>query len=263
MIATDNTCAGFDLECNTFSARKQEDLIIIKFNDHFLLRTSDLSARDLILSYLTRVSESDQVKAVILVGSPEKKGCEEYFDFYDQVLSSSLGSGGIHRMFNVINQLILALISMEKIVIHCNSGRIISSFFNISLACDYRIISADTVFQNPCLSLGLLPKGGGAFFLPRIVGLSKAYEILLSEEEISAQKALELGIVNRVVPVDDLLPAAIQTANAFLRRPASLLSGIKRLLNFSLKDLKEYLDFENQTLLRVILSSEEWKNRAA
>ncbi len=263
MQSTEYKQTGFDLECNTFTARQQEDFIIIKFNDHFLLRTTDFSARDLILSYLARISDSDQIKAVIIIGSPEKKGCEEYFDFYDQVLSSSLGSGGIHRMFNVINQLILALVAMEKMVIHCNSGRIISSFFNISLACDYRIISADTVFQNPCLSLGLLPKGGGAFFLPRMIGLSKTYEILLSEEDIPAQKALELGIVNRVVSLDQLLPTAIETAHAFVRRPMNLVSGIKRLLNYSLKDLKDYLEFENQTLLQVILSSEEWKNRAA
>ncbi len=254
---------GFELECNTFSADKIDDLVVIQFHDHFLLRTSDLSARDLIIGYLARVSESDQVKAVILVGSPEKKGCEEYFEFYEQVLASSMGINAVHRMFNVINQLILALVSMEKIVIHCNSGRIISSFLNISLACDYRIIADNAVFQNPCLNLGLLPKGGGAFFLPRIVGLSKAYEILLSESEIPAQKALELGLVHRVVSEGELLPAAKETARNFLRRPAISLRGIKKLLNYSLKDLKEYLEFENQTLMHALLCSGEWKNRVA
>jgi len=250
---------GFNLVCNTFSAEKIEDIILLRFKDNFLLRATDLSVRDRILDYLTLVEKSDLIKAIVIIGSPEKRGCEEYFDFYRQILNSERGSIALNRMYNVINQLILKLVQLNKFVIHGNSGKIISSFFNISLACDYRVIADNAVYQNPCLELGLLPKGGGAFFLPKIIGLCKTYDLLLSDKNIYANEALELGIVNKVVPLNALEDAAIETAKYFGQKPVSSLVGIKHLINYSLKDLEDYLEFENELLLRTINHSEEWK----
>lgn len=248
----------FNLVCNTFSAEKIEDIVLLRFKDNFLLHATDLSVRDRILDYLDLVGKSDLIKAIVIIGSPEKRGCEEYIDFYRQILKLEQGINAVHRMYNVINQLILKLVRLNKFVIHGNSGKIISSFFNISLACDYRILADNAVFQNPCLELGLLPKGGGAFFLPKIIGLSKAYDLLISDDYIYANDALALGIVHKVVPLRELEDAAIEAAKYFIQKPASSLAGIKHLINYSLKDLEDYLDIENQTLIKAINSSEEW-----
>jgi 2-(1,2-epoxy-1,2-dihydrophenyl)acetyl-CoA isomerase len=252
------TKTDYNLVCNTFSAEKIEDIILLRFKDNFLLHSTDLSVRDRILDYLSLVEKSDLIKAIVIIGSPEKRGCDEYFDCYRQILKSEQGINAVFRMYNVINQLILKLVQLNKFVIHGNSGKIISSFFNISLACDYRILADNAVFQNPCLELGLLPKGGGAFFLPKIIGLAKAYDLLLSEKNIYANDALELGIVNKVVPLNELEDAAIETATYFGQKPASSLAGIKHLINYSLKDLEDYLDIENQTLIKALNSSGEW-----
>ncbi len=248
-----------NFECKAFSARQMEDVILLQFHDKFLLRTTDLSNRDQILDYLEGISKNDRIKVLIIFGSPEKTGCQEYMDFYHLVMESDMGIDAIHRMYNVINQLILKIVRLDKIVIHCNSGKVISSFLNISLACDYRIIADNTVFQNPCLQLGLLPKGGGAFFLQRIIGLSKSYDVLLAEKDISAQDALKMGIVDMVVKMDSLEESAIQKARQFSRKPKSTLTGVKRLLNYSLKDLEDYLNMENQELTRAMMTSETWK----
>ncbi len=248
-----------DFECKAFSARQMESFVLLRFHDKFLLRTNDLSNRDQILGYLENLSKDEKIKVLIIFGSPEKTGCQEYMDFYHLVMESDMGIGAIHRMYNVINQLILAIVRLDKIVIHCNSGKVISSFLNISLSCDYRIIADDTVFQNPCLQLGLLPKGGGAFFLQRIIGLSKSYDVLLAEKDITAREALEMGLVDMLVGVDSLEEAAILKARQFSRKPKSSLTGVKRMLNYSLKDLEEYLNAENQELIRAIMSSDTWK----
>jgi len=97
-----------------------------------------------------------------------------------------------------------------------------------------------------------VPKGGGAFFLSKIVGISKAYELLLSEKEITADEALKLGMVDEVVPLNELRDAAFKVAEQFARKPARSLKCCKRLLNFSLKDLREYLEFETQELAKLI-----------
>lgn len=248
----------FNFECNTFSANKMEDVAMITFKDRFLMNMTDLSIRDKIVNYLDLVSKSSEIKIVIIFGSPEAKGCEEYFDFYRTVLKSEKGVLAIQRMHNIMNQLILKIVELDKIVIHVNRGKIISSFLNISLACDHRILGEDSIYQNPCLDLGLLPKGGGAFFLPRIIGHGKCLNILTSARNITAQEALALGIVHQVVSDAELEDTALRAAAHYKQMPASSLRGIKRLLNYTLKDLKEYLEFENQELMKIINAAREW-----
>jgi len=60
-------------------------------------------------------------------------------------------------------------VNLNKIVVHADGGRVIPLFMNVSLACDYRIVADNTVFQNPCIELGLAPKGGSGFFLSKML----------------------------------------------------------------------------------------------
>jgi len=84
----------------------------------------------------------------------------------------------------------------------------------------------------------------------------KASEILLSVEDLTARQALELGIVNEVVTPDTLEEAAFKRARRLMQVPATSLAGVKRLLNYSMKELSDYLEFENAELFRIIHSSE-------
>jgi 2-(1,2-epoxy-1,2-dihydrophenyl)acetyl-CoA isomerase len=98
----------------------------------------------------------------------------------------------------------------------------------------------------------MLPKGGGPLFLSRLLGKGKAYEMLLLKEEITAAEALQAGIVDRVVPLEELQQAAVEIAKGFSRRSGRTLSGIKRLMNYTMKDLADYLEFENQEIFRIV-----------
>ncbi len=249
----------FDLSCRSFSASKLNDIALLRLNTDFLRHTTDLSTRDKLLNYFDLVSKSDLIKVLVIIGPSGERGCEEYFDFYKNAATSESEVINIHRMYNVINQLLLKLVSLDKIVVHGNSGKIISSFLNISLACDYRIVAENSVFQNPCLDLGLLPKGGGAFFLSKIIGLNKVLDIMLSGKNMTALESLALGIVNQVVPAADLEAVALKTARSFSQKPATTLTGIKRLVNYALKDLENYLEFEDKALIHAIKKSVDWK----
>lgn len=133
-------------------------------------------------------------------------------------------------MHNAVNQFILGITELNKIVIHADTRKSISLFLNVSLASDYRIVTENSVFHNLHLELGLVPKGGEAFFLSKMLGLSKACEILLSAESITAQEALRLGMVNKVVPSGEFEEAVLKVAGRFAQKPARSLSGVKRLL---------------------------------
>ena len=237
-----------------FSTEQNKNIAIIRFKGHFLYSTTDLSSRDKLLDYLDRISKNESIKVIVIFSSPEKTGSEEFLDFYRQILKSELGVNAIHRMFNVVDQFILQLVNLNKIVVHVNRGENILLFLNISLACDYRIVSNTTVFQNPYPKFGLIPKGGGAYFLPKLLGRKKAFELLLSGKDITAPEALSLGLVDEIVPPEKIEEATVSTALRFAKKPAGSLFGIKQLLKYSLKDLREYLELENQVLLRVVQS---------
>jgi len=239
-----------------FSAETVEDIILLRFKKDLLVRTTDLQTTETLFKFIGRISNQVDIKVVVIINSPQKTGCEEYIEFYRKVYESKLGQYAMQRLYNSVDQFIEKIVSLNKIVIHADSGRVIPLFMNVSLACDYRIVADNTVFQNPCLELGLVPKGGSGFFLSKMLGRTKAYEIMLSDEDMSAQDALKLGIVNEVIPLEKLEEISLDRARRFARKPASTLQGIKRLLNYSLKDLQDYLKLENEVLIRIIKSSE-------
>jgi len=243
---------NLDKDCEFFTAERLDEIIILRLKENLLFRATDLSERDKVIDYLDKISTMDSIKIVVIMSSQEVKGSEEYFDFYRQVLSSRFYEKDVHRLHNVFTQIILKIVELNKIVLHANSGKVISLFLNFSLACDYRIVADNTVFQNPYQKLGLVPIGGGAFFLSRRLGRSKALEILLSDTDISADEAMKLGIVDKVVPQEELEKAAVDTARYFAQKPARSLAGLKKLINYSMIDLKDYMAIEYKELIRVL-----------
>jgi 2-(1,2-epoxy-1,2-dihydrophenyl)acetyl-CoA isomerase len=243
---------ALEKECEFFTAERLNEIVILRLKENLLFRATDLSERDKVIDYLDQVSITDAIKVVVFMSSPECKGSEEYFDFYHRALSSRLYDKDVHRLHNVFAQIILKIVELNKIVVHANSGKIISLFLNVSLACDYRIVADNTVFQNPFYKLGLVPIGGGAFFLSRRLGRSKAMEIMLCDTDITADEALKLGIVDRVVPHKELEKAAVDTARRFAQKPAQSLAGLKKLISYSMTDLKEYMEIEYKELIKAL-----------
>ena len=182
----------------------------------------------------------------------EQIGCEGYINFYRKVMANEFDRRSIQRMCNIFDQLILKIVSFTKPAIYADCDEIIPLFFNMSLACDYRIVATDTIFRKPYFELETLPKGGGAFFLCKMLGYSKAKQLLMSEKNINALEALEIGIVDQVVPYSKLEETAIQMAQDLTKRSIRSLEGIKRLVNYTMKDIQDYLDFESFELLKTI-----------
>ena len=242
---------NLEVSYDFFSAKRVEDVVILSFDENLLLQATDLKAKGSLFNYLELISKSDVIKVVLFIGFPEKTGREEYLRFYSQLVQSRLPHGTLERLYNAVNQYILKLVTFNKLVVHADSGKVISLFMNVSLACDYRIIGDNTVFQNVYLDLGLVPKGGGSFFLSRLLGFRKASEIL-SREDIGAEEAMRLGIVDEVVPAGELNEAALKIAQEFAQKPVRSLAGVKRLLNCCVSDLKECLECENKLLLGIV-----------
>lgn len=105
---------------------------------------------------------------------------------------------------------------------------------NLALACDLIIASDRAKFGQVFSKVGLVPDSGGSFFLPRLVGLAKAKELVFTADLIDAAEALRIGLVNRVVPGDRLLAEAEELIGKIVAGPPKILARAKQLLNRSL-----------------------------
>jgi 2-(1,2-epoxy-1,2-dihydrophenyl)acetyl-CoA isomerase len=235
-----------------YRVERINDVAVLRLGKNFLFEAIALAINNPLLDVFDNISKNVGVKVLVITNCPEKTGGDEYIDFCQHAIATEFDCQSIHRMCNFFDQLILKIVGLNKVVVHVDCGEIIPLFLNISLACDYRIVATHTVYQKPYHKIGLIPKGGGAFFLCNMLGSAKAREFLMSEENLSAQDALEMGIVDQVLPHRILEESALEVAKKIASRQTGSLLGLKRLISYSIKDLKDYLYFENQELMRLI-----------
>lgn len=138
-----------------------------------------------------------------------------------------------------------ALTNMPFPVIAAVNGAAIGAGFNLALACDLIYASTEAIFSQAFVLVGLTPDMGGTYYLPRIVGLHRAKELIYSGRQLSAQEALEMGIVSKVLEPEKLLPETLATAARLALGPRIALKLAKNMLNQSYKrDLQGALEVE-------------------
>ncbi len=190
-----------------------------------------------------RSSADDQSKVVIITGAGDSfcAGADLQSTSERDIKSIDVTAALRERT----NPTILAMRTLPKPIIARVHGHAVGVGCNYALACDILIASDQGKFGQVFVKIGLMPDGGSTFFLPRAVGYARAFELMATGDIIGAQDAFGLGLVNRVVPFDEL----DTTVNAMAARLAMAapiaLRKIKEGLNHGLvSDLASALEFE-------------------
>ena len=145
------------------------------------------------------------------------------------------------------NPVIRAIRKLEKPVICAVNGVAAGAGANLAFACDVVFASSSATFVQSFARIGVIPDSGGTFILPRIVGLQRATALTMLAEKVTAEQALEWGMVYRVVEPGGLAEAALTTATYLASQPTHGLGLIKRAFNRSLGvDLEGQLDYEEE-----------------
>ncbi len=173
------------------------------------------------------LDENDQVKAIILTGSGEKA----FVAGADINEMAGLDLVGINKMNKVPRNVYTQIENSTKPVIAAINGLALGGGFELTLACDLRICSEKAKFAFPEVGLGIIPGGGGTQRLQKIVGQGIAKELLYFGEMFDAFRAQELHIVNKVVPVNEVLSAAKEWASKLTQKPPIALQMMKIAVN--------------------------------
>jgi len=151
----------------------------------------------------------------------------------------------VRRGAEVLHQAIIDLRRIPYPVIAAVNGPAAGAGFSLALACDIRIVSEEAFFACAYGRIGASPDGGMTYFLPRVIGPSKALELLLNDPNLTAQDALEAGLISEVVPADALIERANEEAAKLAAKAPHYIRMAKQLVAVSLENtLAEHLQLE-------------------
>jgi enoyl-CoA hydratase/carnithine racemase len=150
-----------------------------------------------------------------------------------------------------------------KPVVAAVQGSAITVGCELSLACDFRIATPTTKFQESWIRLGLMPPLGGLFLLPRLVGLGRATDIVLTGRAVGAEEALQIGLVGRIVPNEQLHATAIAQAKELAALPPLAYRAVKEALHRGLESSMEKEWATNVLSQTLLLGSDDFKEGLA
>jgi 2-(1,2-epoxy-1,2-dihydrophenyl)acetyl-CoA isomerase len=155
------------------------------------------------------------------------------------------------RMLGAGRRVVTAIRQMTKPVIAAINGAATGAGFNLALACDLRIAAESARFSQSFVKVGLHPDWGGTYFLPRIVPPNIACEMFFLGDQLDARRAYELGLVNRVVPDEQLDAETQRLAERLRAAPPESIAAAKHAVYLSQHaELEEMLQYETEAQLR-------------
>jgi len=205
---------------------KSENIASITLNRPKVLNVYNLQMRDELYQILCAVKDDDEVKVIILKGAGEKAFCAgaDLSDFL------TAPSPTIARQVRWERDIWGHFLSLPQTIIGALHGYVLGSGIEMALCCDLRTASEDASFGLPEAGLGIIPAAGATQTLPRVVGQAKALEMLLTTRRIDAQEAYRIGLINRVVPLPQLMPAAEEMAQKIANNGPLTVRAIKESL---------------------------------
>lgn len=171
---------------------------------------------------------------------------------------------GLKKLLDAGAAVITRIVSMTKPVVAAINGVAAGAGCNLALACDYRLASDAATLAESFVRIGLHPDWGGTWFLPRLVGRSRAFELMISGRAVDAGEALAIGMVDRVVPAAAFHEEVGVIARMFADAPPVAATGIKRALRESQRnDLRAQLALESEHQVEAFRSADAAERMAA
>ena len=235
---------------------KEEGIATITFNRPERLNAVTEAMRTEVHRIATELRGDEEVKVLVITGAGEafSTGADA-----SELTADYSGPIEPHVLKRPFGWWILPVRYFPKPTIAAIPGIVAGTTFSLALACDFRIASEKAKFSMVFVKRGLVPDGGATYYLPRMVGTSKALELMLMGDTFDAREAERLGLVNRVVPHGELMNVTRELATRIARGPSVAIDLIKRGVHKgAVGDLESQLDFETLAQ-RICFQTEDFK----
>jgi enoyl-CoA hydratase len=215
---------------------KEDTIAIITFNRPEAMNALNNQTRAEFREAIADVAADDNVKVLILTGSG--KAFVAGSDIKEFNKTTPYAAHNIVRLGEMVEKL-------EKPVIAAVNGFCLGGGNEIAMGCDIIIASDKAKFGQTEINIGIIPGGGGTQRLPRLIGACRAKELIFTGDIIRAEEAFRLGLVNRVVPLDDLMSTAKEMARKIATKSAAALKLAKTAINRGMQtNLESGLKYE-------------------
>ncbi len=235
---------------------KEDGIALIRFNRPEKLNAVTEAMRTEVHRIATDLRTDEDTKVLVFTGAGEafSTGADA-----SELTADYSGPIEPYILKRPLGWWILPVRHFPKPTIAAIPGVIAGVTFSLALACDFRIASEKARFSMVFVKRGLVPDGGATYYLPRVVGTSKALELMLMGDTFDVKKADELGLVNRVVPHDKLMDETMDMARRIANGPSVAIELIKRgVYKGAAGDLESQLDFETLAQ-RICFQTEDFK----
>jgi enoyl-CoA hydratase len=188
------------------------------------------------------LNTNPEVKVIIITGT------ERIFSSGADIKEMSARKSGKHAraMSSLGQQVLLNIENNPKPVIAAINGFCLGGGLELAMSCHIRIASDHSIMGMPEISLGMIPAFGGSFRLPRMVGKSRAIELVLSGRKITSDEALAMGLVDLIVPGETLVADARKCANKWTGKSGASMKQVLRSITLgSISDISNAMDIES------------------
>ena len=212
----------------SFATPEEENIAVITLNRPDVLNALNLEILQELDSVLEEIRKDDKIRAVVITGSGRafSSGADLAGPMDEAVLRERIEFG--QKVFDKIEE-------FDKPVVAAIHSYCLAGGLELALACDIRIAAEDARFAFTETNLGLIPAWGGVMRLPRVVGRGYAAEIILTAQRIDAKEAYRMGLVNKVVPRDELRSTAMWTAGTLATKAPISVRLAKKIMAKSLE----------------------------
>ena len=228
----------------------------IKLNRPEKLNAFGGPMREELLDVFRKIAADDGIRVVVVTG--EGRGFSAGGDIeHLKHLRENKDEQGFLNLLRQGREITRTIRSLPKPVIAAVNGPCAGAGLSFALACDIRIASNLATFGPSFALIGLHPDWGGSWFLPNLVGTAKACELIFTGSMISAEEAEKIGLINRLVPHDELLPSVNELAQKMVKNPALVIRLAKESIYRSISsDIETAFARESEVQLECFHSEE-------
>ncbi len=215
------------------------------------MNSLDTATKDALLAAIERAGSDDEVRCVVITGTGRAFCVGQ--DLREHITNMTTQS--LEEVWATVDKhyspIAMGIAGMPKPVIAAINGVAAGAGLSIAMACDLRISADSAGFNTAFTGVALSCDTGASWTLPRLVGPTKAMELMLVPRTLDSQEALALGLLNRVVPADDLAKEAATLAAELAAGPTLAYASVKQSVAYAaIHSLEDSLAFESQMMAR-------------